>query len=182
MEKILISACLLGDKVRYDGKGKLLNHPLLQKWQEEGRLVPVCPEVCGGLSVPRPAAEIVCSDGSGGGEAVLSGEAKVITRSGQDVTAHFLSGAQHALELCKTHDIKVAILTDRSPSCASFAIHDGSFSSAMVKGVGVTTALLRAHKIKVFGPNRLDIVDDYLFFIGNSVCTGLDSPEGTLTW
>lgn len=94
MERILVSACLMGRKVRYDGAAKTSGDALLAAWWREGRLVPFCPEVEGGLPVPRPAAEI---EGGAGGEAVLSGAARVLTAGGADVTEAFLAGARAAL-------------------------------------------------------------------------------------
>lgn len=150
MEKILVSACLMGEKVRYDGKAKLLNHPLWQKWQEQGRLVAVCPEVAGGLPVPRPAAEIQ----------QLHGQIKVVTQNGDDLTRQFLSGAEYALKIAKANNVRIAILTEGSPSCGSSVVHDGKFSNEMIKGEGVTTALLRKNGIKVFSHKQLDLVGE----------------------
>lgn len=150
-QKILVSACLLGNKIRYNGTDKPMHEPIWTRWEQEGRLVAICPEVSGGLPVPRPAAEII---GSGGGS-VLEGEATVITKSATDVTQAFLTGAQASLALAKQHDIKIAILTDGSPSCGSTAIHDGGFSGGMHRGEGVSTALLRKHGISVFGHGEI---------------------------
>src|SRR3954469_14264878 len=92
MERILVSACLLGRPVRYDGTGRRSDDALFALWRDQGRLVSVCPEVDGGLPVPRPPAEI-----SGGlGADVLDGRARVLTRDGADVTAHFVAGAWQA--------------------------------------------------------------------------------------
>ena len=152
MEKILISACLLGHKVRFDGQGKKSNHALLDKWQAEGRLVPTCPEMAGGLPVPRPAAEI----DSGDGDSVLAGNARVMTEEGADVTSAFVAGAQAALSLAREHNIRVAILKENSPSCASHTIYDGHFSGEKHSGQGVTAALLRSRGITVFSENELE--------------------------
>lgn len=147
MEKILISACLLGERVRYDAGDVSCTHPVLRAWAAEGRLVPVCPEVAGGLSVPRPPAEI---QGPGGGPAVLARTAEVHTVGGQDVTAAFLAGAQVALDTARRHRIRLAVLKENSPSCGSTRIHDGAFSGTRVPGMGAATALLRAAGIEVF--------------------------------
>ncbi len=152
MSKLLISACLLGDPVRYDGRSKPLSHPGLAALVDAGRVIPFCPEVAGGLPVPRPAAEISAT----GGGAVLDGEARVRTRDGRDVTENFLAGARRALALCSRHDIRVAVLTESSPSCGSEQIYDGSFARSLVAGSGVTAALLRRHGVAVFGQHRLD--------------------------
>ena len=158
MIKILISACLMGEKVRYDGGGKQILHPLLHRWLEEGRLVPICPEVAGGLPVPRPPAEI----SGDGGDSVLRDKALVKTREGKDVTRAFLAGAQAALELARVSGCSLAILKARSPSCGSKNIYDGSFSGSLKAGVGVTAALLQAHGIAVFSEEDLHQVQLWL--------------------
>ena len=151
MEQILVSACLLGRPVRFDGTGKPSGDPLFARWRAEGRLVPFCPEVSGGLPVPRAAAEI--SGGSGGD--VLDGRARVVTRAGDDVTAYFLDGARQALDRARACGARVAILKEGSPSCGSLRVHDGSFSGTKVPGSGVTTALLERHGIVVFGEDAI---------------------------
>jgi uncharacterized protein YbbK (DUF523 family) len=152
MNKLLISACLLGDPVRYDGQGKRLRHAGLDGLIEEGRVIGFCPEVAGGLPVPRPPAEIQV----GGGDAVLAGKACVVTGNGEDVSEYFIAGARQALALCREHGIRVAVLTDRSPSCGSSLIYDGNFSRQPISGSGVTAALLRRQGIAVFSQHRLD--------------------------
>ena len=138
MKKILVSACFLGDKVRYDGKQKTLNHPIIQKWLAEDRLVSVCPEVAGGLPVPRPAAEISTLNG------------KVQTSQKIDVSLFFQNGADIALQICKKHNIHHALLKESSPSCGSNNVYDGTFSGKKISGVGKTTELLRKHGIDVY--------------------------------
>ena len=150
-EKILISACLLGEPVRYDGKSKQVNNSLLERWRAEGRLVVICPEVRGGLPVPRPAAEVLNANARD----VLDGKGAVHTRQHDDVSRFFLAGAQHALDLCHQHRIKIAILKENSPSCGSSFIHDGGFTGKLVPGEGITTALLRQSGIKVFNENQV---------------------------
>jgi len=152
MNKILISACLLGQPVRYDGNAKLQRHPGLEALLAQDRVVGFCPEVAGGLPVPRAAAEIQSGDGA----AVIAGSVRVTTRDGSDVTRFFLAGAEQALALCREHRIAVAVLTESSPSCGSGQIYDGSFSRNAVAGSGVTTALLRANGIEVFSHKQLD--------------------------
>jgi uncharacterized protein YbbK (DUF523 family) len=155
-EAILVSACLLGQPVRYDGSDKRCNHPLLQRWLDEGRVVPVCPEVAGGLPVPRQPAEI--TDGAGGLK-VLAGEARVMDAQAQDVSEAFVAGARHALALAQRHHIRMAVLKQGSPSCGSVSIYDGSFSGNKVPDAGVTTALLRQAGIYVFGEDQLQQAD-----------------------
>ncbi len=151
MKKLLVSACLLGDPVRYDGQAKKLQHDALDQLVAQQRAIAFCPEVAGGLSVPRAAAEIQGGDGS----AVIAGNARVTTGSGEDVSAQFIQGAQQALDLCRRHGIGIAVLTEFSPSCGSGTIYDGSFTRERVAGDGVTAALLRAHGIRVFNQHQL---------------------------
>ncbi|MFE8070304.1 DUF523 domain-containing protein [Marinobacteraceae bacterium S3BR75-40.1] len=154
MKRILISACLRGEAVRYDGRGALQEHPLLRQWEAEGRLVRICPEMAGGLPTPRPPAEVEGADG----RRVLAGEARVITRDGEDVTGAFRAGAEAALELARRRNCVVAILTEKSPSCGSSETYDGSFQGRRVAGEGVTAALLRQHGIRVFNQHQLEEV------------------------
>lgn len=159
MEKILISKCLLGEKVNYLGGDAYCAHPLLQKWAAEGRLVSVCPEVQGGAPIPRPPAEII---GKGGGEAVLNKLAYVKTNQDADVTNIFIKGAETALRIAKQHNIKIAILKARSPSCGNNYIYDGSFTRTKIPGAGVTAAMLKKHNIMVFNEDEIDEVEKIL--------------------
>ena len=158
MKKVLISACLLGDKVRYDGNSLLSQHEILQRWIEEGRVISICPEVSAGMSIPRAPAEILGGDGNG----VLSGRVRVIENTAADVTSMFLKGAENALALCKKQHIEVAVLADFSPSCGSSAICNGEFSGTKIEGVGVTAALLIANGIQVFSQHQLVDADQRL--------------------
>ena len=152
----MISACLLGAPVRYHGGSSTLDHVRLRQWADEGRLVPVCPEVAGGLSTPRPPAEIRRSEGTAG-ERVL-----VLTEQGRNVTEACLAGARHALDLARQHGIRAAILKDRSPSCGSRAVYDGSFSGVRVPGEGVTAAALREAGLRVFSETEIDDAAEWL--------------------
>ncbi|MBT1445409.1 DUF523 domain-containing protein [Shewanella sp. JM162201] len=152
MEKILVSACLLGEAVRYDGKDNLLDSPLWQGWQQQGRFVSICPECAGGLPTPRPAAEIVSPPGR---EAVGSQAIRVLTVYGADVTDAFEKGAKDALKLARQNNIRFAVLKARSPSCGKGLIYDGSFSRTLIDGDGVTAALLSLHGIEVFTEHQL---------------------------
>jgi uncharacterized protein YbbK (DUF523 family) len=152
METILVSACLLGRPVRYDGKAKPLPHPALARWHAEGRVVAICPEVSAGLSIPRAPAEIAASRT---GADVLTGKAAVIDVHGADLTDPFRAGAEAALDLARTHRCRFALLIDGSPSCGSSFIYDGSFSGIRRAGDGVTAALLRRHGIEVFAPTEI---------------------------
>ncbi|MEU8193759.1 DUF523 domain-containing protein [Microbispora amethystogenes] len=159
MERILVSACLLGRRVRYDGGAKTSDDDLLARWRAEGRLVPFCPEVEGGLPVPRPPAEI---EGGAGGAAVLAGEARILTPDGADVTEAFLSGARQALAAARSSGVRVAVLKEGSPSCGSLRIYDGAHRGRTTPGQGVTTALLELNGIRVFGEDRVPDAARYL--------------------
>ncbi|WP_181113804.1 DUF523 domain-containing protein [Pseudomonas japonica] len=148
--KVLVSRCLLGERVRYDGQASG-DWGLLRAWQAEGRVVPLCPEVAGGLPTPRPPAEIQ----GGQGIEVLRGETRIIASTGADVTAPFLSGARLALALVEAHGIQAAVLKANSPSCGNEQTYDGSFSGRKVAGEGVTAALLTQHGVKVFNEGQL---------------------------
>ena len=157
MERILVSACLLGDKVRYDG-GDSAVHGLLDRWVDEGRVVPFCPECAGGLPTPRAPAEI--SGGDAG--ALFRGEGKVINREGDDVTAPFVAGAEQALAACGQHRIGIAILKEKSPSCGTHQVYDGSFSHRCIPGRGITAWLLAHHGVALFNERELDQVASLL--------------------
>lgn len=150
MEKILVSRCLLGHRVRYDG-GASGPFDQLQRWVDEGRVVPLCPEVAGGLPTPRAPAEIP----GGQGAEVLDGQVAVMTSEGEDVSAAFLSGANQALERVREHRIRIAVLKANSPSCGNLLTYDGTFAGVKVQGEGVTAALLRRHGVRVFSELQL---------------------------
>lgn len=150
MQRVLVSRCLLGHRVRYDGGAHGPFAPL-QQWLAEGRVIALCPEVAGGLATPRPPAEIR----GGQGAAVLAGRVPVLTVAGEDVTAAFLAGAEQALALVREHDIRLAVLKARSPSCGNLENYDGSFSGVRVPGEGVTAALLRQAGVSVFNEAQL---------------------------
>ena len=150
MQKILVSRCLLGHPVRYDG-GAHGPFALLERWQAEGRVVALCPEVAGGLPTPRPPAEIAGGQGAG----VLDGRLPVLTVDGEDVSAAFVAGAEQALALVRQHGIRLALLKARSPSCGNRENYDGSFSGVKVAGEGVTAAALRRAGVQVFSEEEL---------------------------
>jgi len=150
MEKILVSRCLLGHRVRYDG-GASGPFDQLASWLAQGRVVALCPEVAGGLPTPRPAAEIP----GGQGIEVLEGNARVLTADGEDFSAEFLSGARQALELVEKHHIRIAVLKANSPSCGNLQTYDGTFSGVKVSGEGVTAALLKRAGVQVFSELEL---------------------------
>ncbi|MCP4494134.1 MAG: DUF523 domain-containing protein [Gammaproteobacteria bacterium] len=142
-KRLLVSACLLGEPVRYDGQCKPLTSQALETLQKQNRIIAFCPEVAGGLSTPRQPAEIQFGDGG------------VKTVTGEDVTEVFQSGARQALKICQQNDIRIAILTALSPSCGSSQIYDGSFSQRLIEGAGITTRLLRANGVKVFSQYQI---------------------------
>jgi uncharacterized protein YbbK (DUF523 family) len=175
VEHILVSACLLGRPVRYDGTAKRSDDEILARWRAEGRLLSCCPEVSGGLPVPRPPAEISAVSGPGDagsiadagpavldGTAVLGGTAQVRTADGTDVTAAFVRGAEQALEVARRYAVRMAVLKEGSPSCGSGRIYDGTFTGTPVPGSGVTTALLQRNGIQVFGEDQLDAAAAHL--------------------
>ena len=140
MERILVSACLLGLKVRYDGKEKA-NEELVEKLKNYD-FVPVCPEIFGGLSTPRVPAEII--------------ENKVINKEGIDVTSNYVRGAEEVLKLALKFNIKKAVLKSKSPSCGKGKIYDGTFSGNLIDGYGITAKLLMDNGIEVLSE------DDFL--------------------
>lgn len=159
MEYVLVSACLLGAAVRYNGGDKRSDHDILQRWMQEGRVVSICPEVAGGLSVPRPPAEIV---NGARGEHVLAGNAHVMANTNVDVTAEFVQGAEAAYQLAQSHRIRVAVLKEGSPSCGSSYTYDGTFTGTRVAHPGVTTARLQQAGIHVFSEHQFAEADALL--------------------
>jgi uncharacterized protein YbbK (DUF523 family) len=130
---LVISACLLGVACNHEGRGS--PRAVVDELAKQYRLVPVCPEVLGGLPTPRPAAELV-------------GE-RVVNIDGEDVTAAYRRGAEAAVAVAKAVGAQRAVLKARSPSCGSSAVYDGSFSRRLVPGSGVTAAALRAAGLEV---------------------------------
>ncbi|MCD4498846.1 DUF523 domain-containing protein [Chromobacterium vaccinii] len=149
---LLVSACLLGQPVRYDGQSKPLSSPQWTTLRQRFDLVPVCPECLGGLPTPRPAAEIV----GGNGNDALAGIACVQTAEGDDVSAAFISGAELALNTALQHGCVQALLKANSPSCGNRQIYDGSFSSTLRDGQGVAASLLERHGIAVWNEEEID--------------------------
>ena len=142
--KILISACLLGMACRYDGKGKA--YAGIDQLMEKHELIPICPECYGGLPTPRPPAE-------------RRGE-RVCTEKGTDVTVQYRKGAEEALKLARIYGCQWAILKEKSPSCGSSQIYDGTFSRYLAAGDGVTAELLKANGIHVIGESQLPLLPE----------------------
>ncbi len=150
MKKIIISACLIGEKCRYNGLGSK-SEAVTDRFEADSR-IQICPEQLGGLPTPRPAAEIVGGDG----EAVLNGRARVVTANGEDKTEAFLAGAYRALEIAQAHRATHALLKSKSPSCGCGKIYDGSFTGNLINGDGVTAALFRRHGIEIMTEEDLE--------------------------
>jgi uncharacterized protein YbbK (DUF523 family) len=151
VQKILISACFLGERVRHDGGHALVQHPLIWQWIAERRLVPVCPETLGALPTPRPCAEIS-----------QQAPPRILTSEGRDVTRAFKRGSALTARTARAHHIRLAILKDGSPSCGTSRVHDGSFSGRTVAGRGVAAALLVARGIRVFSEVEIEQAAAYL--------------------
>lgn len=137
---ILVSACLLGHACRYDGQSK--PHAGVAELLKKHTLVPICPEVQGGLPTPRPPAEIQ--------------DNRVVNSEGRDVTDFYQRGAQAALELAKILGADTAVLKQRSPSCGSGQIHNGKFDGGLVDGWGIAAKLLRDNGIAVYSENEVE--------------------------
>ena len=151
---LLVSACLLGQPVRYDGRSKGLPATLHDTLAARYRLIVICPEVAGGLPTPRPPAELQGGDG----HAALRQTATVRSAAGEDVSAEFIAGAQLALQLAQQHGCRIALLKANSPSCGNLQVYSGRFDAQLVDGQGVTAALLSAHGISVYNETQLDLL------------------------
>jgi uncharacterized protein YbbK (DUF523 family) len=136
----LVSACLCGVACRWDGRAAPVER--LAALYRRGLALAVCPEVDGGLPTPRPPCELR--------------NGRAVTRDGEDLTARFQAGAAHALGLAQQHDIHLAVLKERSPSCGSTEVYDGTFSGVRVPGAGITAALLAAHGIRVVNEREFE--------------------------
>ena len=139
----LISACLAGQPVRYDGKA--YQHQAIQQLIQQHKAITACPEMLGGLSCPREPAEIR----GGTAEDVLAGHAQVMTAQNLDLSQAFIDGAYKTLALAQQNHIQIAVLKENSPSCGSNMIYSGNFNANKVAGMGITAALLRQHGIQV---------------------------------
>lgn len=137
---ILVSACLLGVPCRYDGKSKEYNDIL--DLIDENDVIPICPEVLGGLSTPRPKSEI-------------QADGRVFNENGDDVTEYFKTGAYETLKIAKFYDADLVILKSKSPSCGVKKVYDGSFSGNLIDGNGITADLLIKNEFKVITEDEL---------------------------
>lgn len=143
MEKILVSACLLGERCKYNAKSNFDARVVAFLRGKEA--VAVCPETLGGLPSPRPCVEICCG--------------RCVTRDGRDLTAMFDAGARRAFAMAREAGVSAAILQPRSPSCGVRQIYDGSFSGALISGRGVFARLLAREGIPLLEPDDLDAYD-----------------------
>jgi len=159
--KVLVSSCLLGEDVRYDGRNSSIamgssftfsQKEIFMDVLCENQIYSFCPEVSGGLSTPRLPAEIVSA----------TKPFKVETNDETDVTIPFLIGAKHALDICNEEDIKVALLKSKSPSCGNTHIYDGSFSNTLIEGQGLTARLLEENGIRVFNETQLEDLKQFI--------------------
>ena len=132
-EKILVSSCLLGLNCKYDGGNNYSKE--IDEFLKDYEVIPICPEIMGGLPTPRVASERLGD--------------KVITKDGRDVTKQYKKGAEKCLFLAKKYNIKKALLKLRSPSCGSGKIYDGTFTHALIDGDGVTAELLKNKGIEI---------------------------------
>jgi len=145
-EKILISACLLGENVKYNGKNNKLNFTFLEELKKKYELIPFCPEVEGGLPIPRVPSEII-----------LHKNLKVINKEGKDVTGEFIKGAKKCVELVKKEGIKKALLKANSPSCGIGQVYDGSFTKVLIPEDGVTVKELKKIGVEVYDEDSFKI-------------------------
>lgn len=136
---ILVSSCLAGINCRYDGKNNKIDE--IAALVEQGLAIPVCPEVYGGMPIPRKACEIVVGD---------NGETKVLTEEGRDFTKEFKAGSIRVAEIAKLLDIDTAILQQRSPSCGMGKIYDGTFTRNLIDGSGLAAEMLVENGVKVY--------------------------------
>jgi len=138
-EIALVSGCLLGIPCRYDGRYSTLRLEDETIGKLDLTVIPVCPEQLGGLPTPRSPAEIQGGDGFD----VIMGRARVVTRDGQDVTEQYIRGAQQVVRIAQITGATMMITKMKSPSCSASGIYNGTFSRTLIKGMGVTAALLR---------------------------------------
>lgn len=152
MDRILISACLIGWPVRWNGTAKTVADDLLALWAEEGRLVPICPETMAGLPTPRPAVEIAAGATAAD---VAEGRADIVDAEGHVWSDAMREGARLAVATARTRGCRFALLADGSPSCGSLAVADGTFGANRIPGEGIATHALRAAGVEVFAPADL---------------------------
>ena len=146
--KVLISACLLGDNVKYSGGNNLTPELVTMLEKYNVKIVKICPECFAGLPIPRVPSEIR--------------EDKVFSKDDRDITEEFLSGAEKTYQIAKRKQVDFAILKERSPSCGSSFIYDGSFSGKVIEGQGLTAKKLSKENIIIFSEENLEEIEKYL--------------------
>ena len=146
--KVLISACLLGDNVKYSGGNNLTPELVTMLEKYNVKIVKICPECFAGLPIPRVPSEIR--------------EDKVFSKDGRDITEEFLSGAEKTYQIAKRKQVDFAILKERSPSCGNSFIYDGSFSGKVIEGQGLTAKKLSKENIIIFSEENLEEIEKYL--------------------
>lgn len=145
MENLLISACLLGFPCKYSGGSNKLSDGQLARLRECFRLIPVCPETAGGLPTPREPSERLGN--------------KVLSKQGRDVTEEYRRGAETAVTLARRYNCKAALLKEKSPSCGSGLIYDGSFTGRLTAGDGLTAERLKEAGLIVFGESDIELIN-----------------------
>lgn len=144
MQNVLISACLLGVDCKYNGSNNKLDDEIIHSLKEKYNLIPVCPEIMGGMPTPRNPVEI--TDG------------KVFDNDGVEFTKEFEKGSEEVLKLAKLYDTTIAILKENSPSCGSNYIYDGTFNHQKIKGKGIAAHKLSKENIKLFTEENVKIL------------------------
>lgn len=144
MQNVLISACLLGVDCKYNGSNNKLDDEIIHSLKEKYNLIPVCPEILGGMPTPRNPIEI--SDG------------KVFDYDGEEFTKEFEKGSEEVLKLAKLYNSSIAILKENSPSCGSNYIYDGTFNHQKIKGMGIAAQKLSKENIKLFTEENVKIL------------------------
>ena len=148
LDKILVSKCLLGENVKYNGGNNFADSEIIKKWQRLGMVIPICPECDGGLPTPRPASEI-------------RGD-RVINRENCDVTEYFEQGALEAVQKAVQYGAKYALMKQSSPSCGSKTIYDGTFSGTKKSGMGIAARKLSEQGVLIFDENQIEELDKFL--------------------
>lgn len=144
----LVSSCLAGVNCRYNGGNS--KNKIASKLVEEGKAIPICPEVLGGLSTPRACCEMITDK---------KGNKRVISKEGKDCTSEFVIGAEKTLKIAQIIGAKIAILQSKSPSCGYGFVYDGSFSRELIEGNGFTADLLSKNGITIYNENDIEKLD-----------------------
>lgn len=165
-ELVLISACLVGEPVRHDGRHAQCDHPVLRRWQAENRLRIYCPAVSGGLTTPRPSIEI---EPGQDGAAILAQLAAVTDQRGRDYGRHLVAGAVAAVRTAIAEDIRIAVLKEGSASCGTQFTYSGRFDGVRVRRQGVAAAALRQARLYVFSEHQFEEADRLLTALDQGV-------------